>query len=124
VKKTLTVTLKDGAAVINTDDILWAESWISARYSSIFRTVPLRRYRPWKATEEFRYPSKNSLICSISAVEILIAEGLTPEATSKPDTAMHGYGISRVRDIARQHGGEAKITAVNGTFLIEILMNM
>ncbi len=44
--------------------------------------------------------------------------------TGKADTAMHGFGISRVRDIARKHGGEVKITTENGEFIIEILMNM
>ncbi len=44
--------------------------------------------------------------------------------TGKADTALHGYGISRVREIAAKHGGEVKITADNGEFSIEILMNM
>ncbi len=44
--------------------------------------------------------------------------------TSKTDSALHGYGISRVREIAAKHGGEVKITAENGEFNIEILMNM
>ena len=44
--------------------------------------------------------------------------------TSKADTALHGYGISRVREIAAKHGGEVKITADNGEFSIETLMNL
>ncbi len=44
--------------------------------------------------------------------------------TSKTDAALHGYGISRVREIAAKHGGEVKITSENGEFIIEILMNM
>jgi len=44
--------------------------------------------------------------------------------TSKADTALHGYGLSRVREIAAKHGGEVKITSDNGEFSIEILMNM
>jgi len=44
--------------------------------------------------------------------------------TSKTDATLHGYGISRVREIAAKHGGEVKITAENGEFIIEILMNM
>lgn len=44
--------------------------------------------------------------------------------TSKADSGLHGYGIARVKDIARKHGGDVKITAGDGTFLIEILMNM
>lgn len=44
--------------------------------------------------------------------------------TSKTDTSLHGYGISRVREIAAKHGGEVKITSDNGEFSIEILMNM
>lgn len=44
--------------------------------------------------------------------------------TGKADTSLHGFGVSRVREIARKHGGEVKITADNGEFAIEILMNM
>ncbi len=44
--------------------------------------------------------------------------------TSKADTALHGYGLSRVREISAKHGGEVKITSDNGEFSIEILMNM
>jgi len=44
--------------------------------------------------------------------------------TSKSDATLHGYGISRVREIAAKHGGEVKITSDNGVFSIEILMNM
>lgn len=44
--------------------------------------------------------------------------------TSKADPGLHGYGIARVREIAGKHGGEVKITAENGEFSIEILMNM
>ena len=44
--------------------------------------------------------------------------------TSKADTTLHGYGISRVREVAAKHGGEVKITSDNGEFTIEILMNM
>lgn len=43
--------------------------------------------------------------------------------TSKRDASSHGYGLPRVREIAARCGGEVKITAENGVFLIEILMN-
>lgn len=44
--------------------------------------------------------------------------------TKKVDAARHGYGIARVRDIAHRHGGDVKITAEDGVFLIEVLMNI
>lgn len=44
--------------------------------------------------------------------------------TAKSDASLHGYGIGRVKDIAHKHGGDVKITAEKGVFLIEILMNM
>ena len=43
--------------------------------------------------------------------------------TTKKDFAAHGFGIMRVRELARRYGGEVNITAENGVFLIEILLN-
>ena len=43
--------------------------------------------------------------------------------TTKKDFASHGFGIMRVRELARRYGGEVNITAEKGVFLIEILMN-
>ncbi len=43
--------------------------------------------------------------------------------TTKGNTITHGYGITRVREIADKHNGEVNITAENKTFLIEILLN-
>lgn len=43
--------------------------------------------------------------------------------TTKKDIASHGFGIMRVRELARHYGGDVNITAENGAFLIEILMN-
>lgn len=43
--------------------------------------------------------------------------------TTKKDFASHGFGIMRVREIARRYGGDVNITAKNGMFLMEILLN-
>lgn len=43
--------------------------------------------------------------------------------TTKKDFTSHGFGIMRVRELARRYGGEVNITAEKGVFLIEILMN-
>lgn len=43
--------------------------------------------------------------------------------TTKKDFASHGFGIMRVRELARRYGGEVNIIAENGVFLIEILLN-
>ena len=43
--------------------------------------------------------------------------------TTKKDFASHGFGIMRVRELARRYGGEVNITAEKGVFLIEILLN-
>ena len=43
--------------------------------------------------------------------------------TTKTDFISHGMGISRVRETAERCGGDVNITADNGSFLIEILMN-
>lgn len=43
--------------------------------------------------------------------------------TTKKDIASHGFGIMRVRELAGRYGGDVNITAENGVFLIEILLN-
>ncbi len=43
--------------------------------------------------------------------------------TTKKDVTAHGYGISRVREVAGRYDGEVNITAKEGIFLIEILLN-
>ncbi|MGN0687180.1 MAG: sensor histidine kinase [Oscillospiraceae bacterium] len=43
--------------------------------------------------------------------------------TTKKDVASHGFGIMRVRELAGRYGGDVSITAENGVFLIEILLN-
>ncbi len=43
--------------------------------------------------------------------------------TTKKDFASHGFGIMRVREIARRYGGDVNITAENDVFLMEILLN-
>ncbi|MGN0700328.1 MAG: sensor histidine kinase, partial [Oscillospiraceae bacterium] len=44
--------------------------------------------------------------------------------TTKKDFAAHGFGIMRVRELARRYGGDVYITAEKGVFLIEILLNI
>lgn len=43
--------------------------------------------------------------------------------TTKKDIASHGFGIMRVKEIAGRYGGDVNITAENGVFLVEILLN-
>lgn len=43
--------------------------------------------------------------------------------TTKKDFASHGFGLMRVRELAGRYGGDVNITAENGVFLIEILLN-
>lgn len=43
--------------------------------------------------------------------------------TTKKDVTAHGYGISRVREVAGRYEGEVNITTEEGIFLIEILLN-
>lgn len=44
--------------------------------------------------------------------------------TTKPDASFHGYGLSRVRETVKKHGGELRITAREQMFCVEILMNI
>lgn len=43
--------------------------------------------------------------------------------TTKGDTEHHGFGIARVKEIAKLYHGEVNISTENGRFLIEILLN-
>lgn len=43
--------------------------------------------------------------------------------TTKKDCISHGFGIMRVREITRRYDGDVNITAENGVFLMEILLN-
>lgn len=43
--------------------------------------------------------------------------------TTKTDFTSHGYGILRVREAAERYGGNVIITAEDGKFLIEVLLN-
>lgn len=43
--------------------------------------------------------------------------------TTKKDLTAHGFGIMRIKETARHYGGDVNITAENGIFSIEILLN-
>ena len=43
--------------------------------------------------------------------------------STKKEFGSHGFGITRIKDTAKRYGGDVSITAVNGVFRMEILMN-
>ena len=44
--------------------------------------------------------------------------------STKKEFGSHGFGLTRIRDTAKHYGGDVSITAENGVFRIEILMNI
>ena len=44
--------------------------------------------------------------------------------STKKEFGSHGFGLTRIKDTAKHYGGDVNITAVNGIFRIEILMNV
>ena len=44
--------------------------------------------------------------------------------STKKDFGSHGFGLTRIKDTAKHYGGDVSITAKNGVFRIEILMNV
>ena len=44
--------------------------------------------------------------------------------STKKDFGSHGFGLTRIKDTAKHYGGDVNITAVNGIFRIEILINL
>ena len=44
--------------------------------------------------------------------------------STKKDFGSHGFGLTRIKDIAKHYGGDVNITAVNRVFRIEILINL
>ncbi len=44
--------------------------------------------------------------------------------STKKDFGSHGFGLTRIKDTAKHYGGDVNITAVNGVFRIEILINL
>lgn len=43
--------------------------------------------------------------------------------TTKADAGNHGFGIARIREIAKLYDGDVNISTENGRFLIEVLLN-
>ena len=43
--------------------------------------------------------------------------------TTKKDFTAHGFGLMRIRDTAKRCGGDVNITAEDGVFRIEVLIN-
>ena len=44
--------------------------------------------------------------------------------STKKEFGSHGFGLTRIKDTAKHYGGDVNITAVDGIFRIEILMNI
>ena len=44
--------------------------------------------------------------------------------STKKEFGSHGFGLTRIKETAKHYGGDVSITAKNGVFRIEILMNV
>ena len=44
--------------------------------------------------------------------------------STKKEFGSHGFGLTRIKDTTKRSGGTVNITAENGIFRIEILMNV